>query len=390
MNVPLQLRAYPKSDNNLASKGTFTDKDRTYSFNMTSAKRKEINEKEEEEVVVRDGKREEEREIMVKEKVEECRDNCQQEARNAEKSVTDFNTVKNSVSPPLPLPLSSTSCPNPYPTSESLSGNSFPFRGVSSSGLSALGISPPSSPPVQHKRVLFCPDNGPNIADKSADPVSASAARVLKLMLPVNADAGAKCSMTSVVSPMLVPRNRRQSTNLWDDRGNRDGLLGTASDSTHLGSYPLTSTLTVSRDESPGSTALNTERAYNSADGLVSIITGLPSKMEVSVADAVPAHLTFLITDDSPATRKIVKRVLQLEGHTVHEAVDGKDCLVVVEREQRNGTPIDIILVSGYCTLLHYTLLHYTVPYCNVLYCMVMYCTVPYCTDCTVPHAFTD
>ena len=378
MNIPLQLRAYPKSDNNLVSKGMYTDKDRTYSFNMTSAKRKEINEKEEESVVVRDGKREKERETMVKGEVEECRDNCQQEARNAENSVIDFDTVENIVSPPLPLPLSSTSCPNPYPTSEPLSGNSSPFRGVSCSGLSTLGISPPSSPPIQHKRVLFCTENSPNIADKSADPVSASAARVLKLMIPVSADA--KCSMTSVVLPMLVPSNRRQSTNLWDDRGNRDGLLGTASDSTHLGSYPLTSTLTVWRNESPGSTALNTERAYNSADGLVSIITELPSKMEVSFADAVPVHLTFLITDDSPATRKIMKRVLQLEGHTVHEAVDGKDCLVIVEREQRNGTPIDIILVSGYCTLLHYTEMHCTVLYCTILYCTVLHCTVLNCT----------
>ena len=103
-------------------------------------------------------------------------------------------------------------------------------------------------------------------------------------------------------------------------------------------------------NQDPIVTALSAENILGST------ITELPSnETDVSVTADVDTsrQVVFLIVDDSPATRKIVKRVLRSEGHTVFEAVYGRDCLVAVEREQKKGTPIDIILVKHFCALTY-------------------------------------
>ena len=65
----------------------------------------------------------------------------------------------------------------------------------------------------------------------------------------------------------------------------------------------------------------------------------------LSKSSSVPSHL-ILIADDSTATRKMTKKVLQFQGYDVLEACDGRDCLDVVACGARTGAPIDIILVG--------------------------------------------
>ena len=56
--------------------------------------------------------------------------------------------------------------------------------------------------------------------------------------------------------------------------------------------------------------------------------------------------MNFLIVDDSAPNRKICARVLTRQGHTVAEAVDGDDCLRVVESAEAAGRHFDIILMD--------------------------------------------
>jgi signal transduction histidine kinase/CheY-like chemotaxis protein len=56
--------------------------------------------------------------------------------------------------------------------------------------------------------------------------------------------------------------------------------------------------------------------------------------------------MNFLIVDDSAPNRKICARVLTRQGHTVTEAVDGDDCLRVVESAEAAGRQFDIILMD--------------------------------------------
>jgi CheY-like chemotaxis protein len=57
--------------------------------------------------------------------------------------------------------------------------------------------------------------------------------------------------------------------------------------------------------------------------------------------------LRILVVDDSPANRKVTKRLLTTHGHQVVEAVDGLDCLKVVRESLESKETIDLILMDS-------------------------------------------
>ena len=105
------------------------------------------------------------------------------------------------------------------------------------------------------------------------------------------------------------------------------------------------SSSTMIRDRSVHSTSVKDDSIFieNSGPyGKVGITRSASSTVITDVirtADVgkVPQGLKVLVVDDSAATRKIMERLLTNKGYEVQTAVDGVDCLRVVNEGIKNG-----------------------------------------------------